>query len=75
VPALVRLRRRYVCVSLTILSLSLVIDVSRRNAILWDAVIPCEITATRVVPTQDASDRRAPGQLPPKQGHGGWGNP
>jgi 2-haloacid dehalogenase len=58
VPALVRLRRRYVCVSLTILSLSLVIDVSRRNAIMWDAVIPCEITATRVVPTQDATDRR-----------------
>ena len=43
VPALARLRQRYVCVSFTILSLSLVVDVSRRNAINWDAVIPCEI--------------------------------
>jgi 2-haloacid dehalogenase len=31
VPALARLRPRYVCVSFTILSLSLVVDVSRRN--------------------------------------------
>jgi 2-haloacid dehalogenase len=43
VPALARLRRRYVCISFTILSLSLVIDVSRRNGIDWDAVIPCEM--------------------------------
>jgi 2-haloacid dehalogenase len=43
VPALARLRRRYVCVSFTILSLSLVIDVSRRNGIAWDAVIACEM--------------------------------
>ncbi len=42
-PALARLRARYVCVSFTILSLSLVIDVSRRNGIGWDAVIPCEM--------------------------------
>jgi 2-haloacid dehalogenase len=43
VPALDRLRRRYVCVSFTILSLALVVAVSRRNAIAWDAVIPCEM--------------------------------
>jgi 2-haloacid dehalogenase len=43
VPGLGRLRRRYVCVSFTILSLSLVVDVSRRNGILWDAVISCEM--------------------------------
>jgi 2-haloacid dehalogenase len=43
VPALTRLRQRYVCVSFTILSLSLVIDVSRHNGIIWDAVIPCEM--------------------------------
>jgi 2-haloacid dehalogenase len=43
VPALARLRQHYVCVSFTILSLSLVIDVSRRNGITWDAVIPCEM--------------------------------
>ena len=42
-PALARLQRRYICVSFTILSLSLVIDVSRRNGIHWDAVVPCEI--------------------------------
>ena len=42
-PALAQLRQRYVCVSFTILSLSLVIDVSRRNGIDWDAVIPCEM--------------------------------
>ena len=43
VPALTRLRAHYVCVSFTILSLALVIDTSRRNAIAWDAVIPCEM--------------------------------
>ncbi len=41
--ALARLRARYVCVSFTILSLSLVIDTARRNGIIWDAVIPCEM--------------------------------
>ena len=45
-PALARLRPRYVCVSFTILSLSLVIDVSRRNGITWDAVIPCDYCAS-----------------------------
>jgi 2-haloacid dehalogenase len=43
VPALARLRRRYVCVSFTILSVPLVIDVSRRSGIDWDAVISCEM--------------------------------
>jgi 2-haloacid dehalogenase len=42
-PALVRMRRRYPCVSFTILSLSLVVDVSRRNSVDWDAVISCEM--------------------------------
>jgi 2-haloacid dehalogenase len=42
-PALGRLRQRYVCVSFTILTLALVIDVSRRNTIGWDAVIACEM--------------------------------
>jgi hypothetical protein len=32
-----------VCVSFTILSLSLVIDTARSNGIIWDAVIPCEM--------------------------------
>ncbi|HVH77815.1 MAG TPA: HAD family hydrolase, partial [Stellaceae bacterium] len=43
VPALARLKRRYVCASFTILSLALVIDVSRKNNIEWDAVIACEM--------------------------------
>jgi len=41
--ALRRLRRHRICVSFTILSLSLIVDVSRRNGIDWDAVIPCEM--------------------------------
>lgn len=60
-PALARLRQRYVCVSFTILSLSLVIDVSRRNAILWDAVIPCEML--RVYKTRPEAYRRAAAHL------------
>jgi len=36
-------KTRYVCVSFTILSLALIIDVSRRNGIAWDAVISCEM--------------------------------
>jgi len=41
--ALQRLRTRYVVVSFTILSTSLVIDVSRLNGLNWDAVISCEM--------------------------------
>ena len=41
--ALRRLRRDRICVSFTILSLSLIVDVSRRNGIEWDAAIPCEM--------------------------------
>jgi 2-haloacid dehalogenase len=40
---LCQLRRTRICVSFTILSLSLIVDVSRRNGIDWDAVIPCEM--------------------------------
>ena len=56
VPALARMRRRYPCVSFTILSLSLVVDVSRRNAIAWDAVISCEMLG--VYKTQPEAYRR-----------------
>ena len=41
--ALARLRRRYVAVSFTLLTTSLVIDVSRRNGIAWDAILSCEM--------------------------------
>jgi 2-haloacid dehalogenase len=57
VPALARLRRRYVCVSFTILSLALVIGVSRRNGIAWDAVIACEML--RVYKTRPEAYRLA----------------
>lgn len=42
-PALDRLRQCYVVVSFTILSLSLVVDVSRRNRLAWDGVLSCEM--------------------------------
>ena len=61
VPALVRLRQRFVCVSFTILSLSLVIDVSRRNGIAWDAVIPCEML--RIYKPRPDAYRRAASHL------------
>jgi 2-haloacid dehalogenase len=57
VPALERLKRRYVCVSFTILSLALVIAVSRRNGIAWDAVIACEML--RVYKTRPEAYQRA----------------
>jgi 2-haloacid dehalogenase len=57
VPALERLKRRYVCVSFTILSLALVIAVSRRNGIAWDAVIACEML--RVYKTKPEAYQRA----------------
>ena len=41
--ALARLRKRYVVASFTILTTSLVVDVSRKNGIDWDAVISCEM--------------------------------
>jgi 2-haloacid dehalogenase len=41
--ALARLRRRYVVASFTLLTTSLVIDVSKKNGIDWDAIISCEM--------------------------------
>jgi len=38
-----RLRKRYVVASFTLLTTSLVIDVSRKNGIDWDAIISCEM--------------------------------
>jgi len=57
VPALERLKRRYLCVSFTILSLALVVAVSRRNDIAWDAVIACEML--RVYKTRPEAYQRA----------------
>lgn len=42
-PALARLRKRYVIASFTLLTTSLVIDVSKKNGIDWDAILSCEM--------------------------------
>jgi 2-haloacid dehalogenase len=41
--ALARLRKKYVVASFTLLTTSLVIDVSKKNGIDWDAIISCEM--------------------------------
>ena len=46
VPALTRLKAKYIVASLTILSTALVIDVSRKNNIVWDCIISCEMIGT-----------------------------
>lgn len=43
VAPLARIRRRLPVVSFTLLTTSLVIDVSRRNGIVWDAIVSCEM--------------------------------
>jgi 2-haloacid dehalogenase len=65
VPGFERLKRRYVCVSFTLLSLALVIAVSRRNGINWDAVISCELL--RVYKTKPEAYQRVAKllQMPP----------
>lgn len=56
--ALRRLRQQRICVSFTILSLSLIVDVSRRNGLDWDAVISCEMLRV-YKPLPDAYRRAA----------------
>ena len=41
--ALARLRRKHVVASFTILSTSLIVDVSRRNGLYWDCIVSCEM--------------------------------
>jgi 2-haloacid dehalogenase len=67
VPGVARLKRRYLCVSFTILSLALVIAVSRRNRIEWDAVIACEML--RVYKTRPEAYQRTARllQVPPQR--------
>lgn len=43
VPGLKRLRVKFPCVSFTLLTTALVINVSRANNFVWDAVISCEM--------------------------------
>jgi 2-haloacid dehalogenase len=45
-PALARLKTKYLVVSFTILSTSLIIDVSRRNGLAWDCIVSCEMIGT-----------------------------
>ncbi|MBE0594533.1 MAG: HAD-IA family hydrolase [Gemmatimonadales bacterium] len=42
-PALARLRQRVPVVSFTMLPVPLVVDVSRANGLIWDAVVSCEM--------------------------------
>jgi 2-haloacid dehalogenase len=45
-PALAALRERVPVVSFTMLPTALVVDVSRRNGIRWDAIVSCEMIGT-----------------------------
>jgi 2-haloacid dehalogenase len=54
--ALARLRQKYAVVSFTILSTSLILDVSRRNGLTWDCVVSCEM----IVSTRRARKPTAP---------------
>ena len=40
--ALARLRKKFMCVSFTLLSFRIVMDTSKKNGVSWDAVIACE---------------------------------
>ena len=55
--ALARLRKRYVVASFTLLTTSLVIDVSKKNGIDWDAIISCEMFG--IYKTRPEAYRRA----------------
>jgi 2-haloacid dehalogenase len=45
-PALARLREELPVVSFTMLPTALVIDVSRRNGLVWDAIVSCQMIGT-----------------------------
>ncbi len=66
-PALARLRKRYVIASFTLLTTSLVIDVSKKNGIDWDAILSCEMWG--IYKTRPEAYRRAANllQLEPAQ--------
>jgi 2-haloacid dehalogenase len=40
--SLALLRRKFICVSFTLLSFRIIIDTAKRNGLCWDAVISCE---------------------------------
>lgn len=42
-PGLQRLRTNYTCVVLTVMSWSIAVDCSRRNALHWDGILSCEV--------------------------------
>ena len=41
-PVLPKLREKFICASLTILSFRIIIDTAKRNSLSWDAVFSCE---------------------------------
>jgi 2-haloacid dehalogenase len=55
---LARLREKYALVAFTILSTSLILDVSRRNRLTWDCVISCEMIGIYKTRPEDLSDVR-----------------
>lgn len=55
--ALARLRKRYVVASFTLLTTSLVIDVSKKNGFDWDAILSCEMWG--IYKTRPEAYRRA----------------
>ena len=55
--ALARLRRKYVVASFTLLTTSLVIDVSKKNGFDWDAILSCEMWG--IYKTRPEAYRRA----------------
>ena len=55
--AAARIRRRYVVASFTLLTTSLVVDVSKKNGIDWDVIISCEMI--RVYKTRPEAYRTA----------------
>lgn len=66
-PGLTRLRKVVPCVSFTLLTPRLVIDVSRRNGIDWDAIFSCEMLGVYKTRPEAYQAVAKLMQLPPSQ--------
>lgn len=54
-----KLREKYICASLTILSFRIIIDTAKRNNLTWDAVFSCEAVGKyKVLPAPYLSLKR-----------------
>ena len=65
--AAARIRQRYIVASFTLLTTSLVVDVSRKNGIVWDAIISCEMIGVYKTRPQAYLTAAKWLQLPPAQ--------